>query len=238
MRLSFIAIASILLLSSCQYFGDRIPGNGHIISREENVGSFNSVHASGAIDVHLQQGGTNSVKIETDENLLEFLEVLKDGNTLVIRTRNGYNLNPSKQIVAIVSAPVFENIGVSGASKVTGENTISVNDRLNLEASGASKINLDLNGGTITGDISGASNLNLRGQVSKIDVEASGASHVKAYDLVTDDAVFNCSGASSAEVTANKNLRVDASGASHIKYRGNANVSQSASGASKVTREG
>jgi len=238
MRLLSIAIASTLFFSSCQYFGDRIRGNGHIASREENVGSFNSVHASGAIDVHLRQDGSNSVKIEADENLMGFLEVFRDGNTLVIRTRNGYNLDPSREIVAIVSAPAYKNIGISGASKVTGENTISVNDQLNLEASGASKINLDLNGGTVTGDISGASGLNLRGQVSKIDVEASGASHVKAYDLVTDDAVFNCSGASSAEVTANKNLRVDASGASHIKYRGNANVSQSASGASRVTREG
>lgn len=239
MRILFIAFISVFIFSSCQYFGgERIRGNGHITSRQENVGSFNGIDVGGAINVRIKQDQSQSVKIETDENLMEFLEVFTDGSTLVIRTRQGYNLDPSREIVAYVSAPVFKSIGVSGASKIFGDNAISVNNELNLDASGASKIMLELIGGNVTGDVSGASGLELKGQVSKIDVEASGASHVKAYDLVTDDAVFSCSGASSAEVTANKNLRVEASGASHIRYKGNASVSQSTSGASSISKEG
>jgi hypothetical protein len=239
MRLLFIAIASTLFFSSCQSFmGERIRGNGHITSRQVNVGSFNGIDVSGAVGVHLKQDPNPSVKLETDENLMEFIEVFTEGNTLVIRTKNGYNLDPSRGVVAYVSAPAFKAIGVSGASEIVGDNAISVNDQLNLGASGASKIMLQLNGGNITGDISGASSLHLSGQVSKIDMQASGASHVRAYDLVTDDAAFDCSGASDAEVTANKNLRVEASGASHIRYKGNASVSQSTSGAPSISKEG
>jgi len=218
--------------------GERIRGNGHITSRQENVGSFNSIDVGGAIDVQIKQDPSQSVKIETDENLMEFVEVFTEGNKLVIRTRHGFNLDPSRDVIVYVSAPDFKNIGVSGASKILGENAISVNDQLGLNASGASKIMLELSGGNVIGDISGASSLNLKGQVSKFDMQASGASHVKAYDLVAEDAIFDCSGASSAEITANRNLRVDASGASHIRYKGNASVNSNTSGASSVHKEG
>lgn len=239
MRLLFIAMASAFVLSSCHYImGERIRGNGHITTRNENVGSFNSIEVGGAIEVHIKQESTESVKIETDENLMEFIDVFTDGNTLIIRTKHGYNLDPSREVVAYVSAPAFRGIGVSGASQIVGDNAISVNNELNLGASGASKIILEVSGGNLKGDISGASNLNLKGQVAKLDMQASGASHVKAYDLIADDAYFDCSGASSAEITANKNLRVEASGASHIRYKGNASVSQNTSGASSISKEG
>lgn len=238
MRLVFIALVSAISFSSCHYImGERIQGNGNVATREENVGSFNSLDVGGAIEVHIRQDQTPSVKIETDENLMEFLEVFTEGNTLVIRTRQGYNLDPSKGVVAYVSAPAYKNIEVSGASKLVGENTISGNGELNISASGASKITMEVDGQKLTGDASGASTVILKGQVSNIDVEASGASHINGYDLVTDDAIIGVSGASSAKITANKTLKADASGASSIRYKGNANVNQSTSGASSVSRE-
>ena len=218
--------------------GKRIYGNGHITAREENVGSFNSIDVGGAVEVHVKQDATQPVKIETDENLMPYLEVYTQGTTLIVHPRNGFNLNPSAEIVVYVSAPAYKSIEVSGASKIIGDNTISGDDGLNLDASGASKIRMELSGGNIGGDVSGASEINLKGQVAKIDFQASGASHIHAYDLVSDEAVVNVSGASGMEVTANKNLRAEASGASHIRYKGNAAVNQNTSGASSIKKEG
>src|SRR6476661_5978977 len=106
MRFLSLLIVSAFALSSCHYFmGERISGDGHIISQQKNVGSFNSISAGGQIVVHVRQDASPAVKIETDENLQSYLDVFTDGNTLVIRTKQGFNLDPSKDIIAYVSAP-------------------------------------------------------------------------------------------------------------------------------------
>jgi hypothetical protein len=239
MRILFISLVSAFIFSSCHFvMGERIYGNGHITAREEHVGSFNSVDVGGAIQVHVKQDDVQSVKIETDENLIQYIEVYTEGSTLRIHPRNGCNLDPSREIIVYVSAPEFKGIGVSGASKIFGDNAISGNDGLSIDASGASKIMIELSGGNVGGDVSGASEINLKGQVAKVDFQASGASHINAYDLVADDAVVDVSGASSIHITANKNLRAEASGASHVRYKGTASVNSNTSGASSVNKEG
>lgn len=239
MRILIIAIASVFVFSSCHYIlGERIYGNGHIATRDQNVGSFNSVDVGGAIVVHVKEDAAQSVKIETDENLMQYIEVYTSGSTLNIHPRNGFNLDPSREITVYVSAPAYKGIEVSGASKAIGDNAISGNDGLKLGASGASKMQIEVNGGSVGGDVSGASEINLKGQVAKFDFQASGASHINAYDLAADEAVVDVSGASSMEITANKNLRAEASGASHVRYKGNASVNSNTSGASSVNKEG
>jgi hypothetical protein len=239
MRVLFIAIISAFVFSSCHYImGERIYGNGHITSRTENVGSFTGVDVGGAIEVHVKQDAAQSVKIETDENLIQYIEVYTQGSTLVLHPRNGFNLDPSRQLIVYVSAPTYKSIEVSGASKIIGDNAISGNEGLKLGASGASKMMIELSGGNVGGDVSGASEINLKGQAAKFDFQASGASHVNAYDLVADDAVVDVSGASGIQITANKNLKAEASGASHVRYKGNASVNSNTSGASSVSKEG
>jgi hypothetical protein len=238
MRLILIAIFSTVILSSCHYFmGERIYGDRHITTRDANVGSFNSIDVSGALEAHISQGTDNSVKIETDQNLLDLIEVYTDGNTLVARTRNGYNLRPSRKIVIYITAPEFKDLDVSGASKIIADNALSGTD-MHIGASGASHISMEVSSGKISSDLSGASSLTLKGQATDFDLEASGASHSNCYELVAENAFIDLSGASSAEITANKSLRAEASGASHVRYKGNASVYSNTSGAGSVRREG
>jgi hypothetical protein len=238
MRLILIAIISTVIFSSCHYImGERIYGDGHTATRDASVGSFNSVDVSGALEAHISQGTGNSVKIETDQNLLDLVEVFTEGNTLVARTRHGYNLQPSRKIIIYITAPEFKDLDVSGASKIIADNAISGND-MHIGASGASHISMEVNGGKISSDLSGASSLTLKGQATDFDLEASGASHSKCYELQAENAFIDLSGASSAEITANKNLRAEASGASHVRYKGNASVNSNTSGAGSVRKEG
>jgi len=239
MKFVIIALTAAITLSSCQYFmGERIYGNGHIASKEMHVGSFAGIEAGGAIEVHVKQDATPSVKVESDENLVPYVDVYTEGNTLIIHPKKGFNLDPSRDIIVYVSAPDFKSIEISGASKLISDNAITPADQLNITGSGASKISIELNGGKLMGEVSGASTLNVKGQVRSLNMEASGASDINGYDLVAEDATLNASGASGVEITVNKNLKAEASGASHIHYKGNASVNQNTSGASSVSKEG
>jgi hypothetical protein len=240
MRFFFFAmLASSTLLTSCHFFvGERVSGNGHVVSRQKETGNFSGVEVSGSVKVHVRQESSASVKIETDENLLDFIEVFTEGNTLVIRTKQGYNLDPSKDIIAYVSAPEFKKLEISGQCDIVSDSPLSGNDELGLELSGQGDIQLEVNYPKIRSEISGQGSISLKGQATDFDAHVSGQGDVKCFELVTDNTQLDLSGASDVEVTANKQLDIEASGASTVHYKGNANVNQRTSGASSIKKVG
>ena len=56
--------------------------------------------------------------------------------------------------------------------------------------------------------------------VEKASINCNGASSAKAYDLKTNYAKIDASGASSIRITVNKEMSARASGASSISYKG------------------
>ena len=240
MRITYSILAlTIVLFSSCGYFGgERIYGDGKLVTQQISSGSFNSVDVSGGIQVHVRQDATNSVKVEADQNLLEFIDVYTEGNTVVVKERRGYNLQPSRDIVVYVSAPAFKDIDVSGACDIIGDNVISGTEELSMHVSGSGDIIMQVALAKVHADISGAGSIQLKGQATDFTAEVSGSGDVKCFDLVTDNTQLDLSGSSEVEVTANKQLNVEASGSSSVHYKGAANVSQRISGAGSVKKVG
>lgn len=239
MRIFIVAFASLLLVS-CHYFGgERITGNGHITSQQRDAGSFNSVDVSGQVVLHIRQDASTSVKIETDENLLSYLDVFTDGNTLVIRTKQGYNLDPSKDIVAYVSAPVFKDLDASGQCDIIGDGPIEGNEPLSIQVSGQGTIKMEVNLPKLSTDISGQGEVELKGSATDFVSQVSGQGNIKCFDLITNNTTLDISGSSDVQITVNKELNVDASGSSTVEYKGNGTVRKNdTSGSSSVKKVG
>jgi hypothetical protein len=237
--LSIFLLSGLIFLSSCHFFvGERVAGNGNIRSQQKNVGTFHSVDVSGQVTVHVVQSANTSVKLETDDNLLPYIEVFTNGNTLVIRTKRGYNLDPSREIIAYVAAPEFRDIDLSGQCDIVGDGPLSGNEALSMHVSGQGDINLEVNLPKVSTEISGQGTVRIKGQATEFSAAVSGQGHVKCFDLITDNTTLDLSGGSDVEVTANKKLDVDVSGSGTVQYKGNAAVNQSISGSGHVKKVG
>lgn len=235
MRFFYILFFVVLIAASCRFFGgERVHGDGHVVTQDRSVGSFHSLSVETAVAVRIRQEPSAAVKVEADQNLQEFIEVLNESGTLVIRQRRGYRLDPTRDVVVYVSSPDFRDLDVSGASSITGEGTITTTGELFLEASGASHIRLDVNAAKLRTDISGSSKLALKGQAREFNAEASGASDIDGIDLQTETARIDISGATKVEVAVSRDLDVEASGASHVSYKGSPRINQRVSGAASV----
>lgn len=229
--------AILILLSSCSMFGGkRVSGNGKIISQARQVSSFNSIAASGSLKVHIRQDASATVKIETDENLMEYVDVHTDGNTLIIKTKDGYNLDPSKDLIIYTSAPVYKSIDVSGSGDIVSEGIISGNEALSVEVSGSGNINMQVALPKITTSVSGSGDVLLKGTSKEFEGSISGSGSIKAFDLATDNTKLDLSGAADAEVNAAQTLNVQVSGSGGVKYKGAASVNQSISGSGSVKK--
>ncbi len=237
-KLFLIVLVVAVTAPSCQYMlGKRVNGNGNVQTREHSVSSFKNVEVSGAIDLYVAQGDIKPVKIETDENLQQYIEVIQEGDRIVIETKEGFNLHPSHKTKVYVTAPVYNTIEVSGASNIIGQSKIMNAENLSLQVTGAGDINMDVNAPGINAEVSGAGVVNLKGETKTLDINLSGAGKAHCYELLSENTKIDISGAGEADVYASIKLNAQVSGAGSVNYKGGAtSVEQHVSGAGSVKK--
>src|SRR5258705_475785 len=121
-RFLAVAVGSLLILSSCHFFHKRIRGTGNVISQARNVSGFYSVDISSAMDLYIKQDSSYSVRVETDDNLQQYIVVKEENGVLYISQQNNVNLDETGKIKVYVSAPLFKSVGASGACNIFSEN--------------------------------------------------------------------------------------------------------------------
>lgn len=212
--ISTVIVALLFLITGCRYF-DGVKGNGNYISESRSVGEFNILDVSGAFTVYVEFGDKTNLEIITDENLHQLIKTdIKDDKLIIDQKKNMRSKEPIE--IRIKTKELIEFVG-SGACEFY-VNGIYGSD-LNL-------------------DISGASNLFINGKIEKYTAEISGASKLFASDLISEYVKLKASGASKAEVFAEKTLKVNGSGASKINYLGDPDdLDYKISGASSINRK-
>jgi len=89
-------IVTIVSVSACNGCNGK-RGNGHVITKERPVTSFSKISIEGIFPVVLSQdGGSEFVKVEADENLQEFILVRNEGSELIVETEDNVSIRKSK----------------------------------------------------------------------------------------------------------------------------------------------
>ncbi len=223
----FVLILSALILSGCCPFPGpfdlirrevSISGSGVVVGAEWSITGFEKVDVSHAFTVDIRQGDTFRVATSVDENVADYLQVVKQGDTLRIGLKPG-TMVTNATLQAEVTMPELTGLDVSGASHVAIAGFKSP-EALNVDVSGASSLRGDIEAGDARFDVSGASNATLTGSGQDVTIDASGASEADLADFAVADAVVEASGASNVTVNASGRLDANASGASHVYYLG------------------
>ncbi len=193
-------------------FRSGIKGSGNVVTESRNASPFTSVRVRGVFNVNIVAGGTQSIEVEAEDNLMPFIEAEVDGGTLVIRSSK--SLKPTQPLTVRISVENIEQIRASGASTVSLEN---------------------VNNPSLIIDVNGASKTVVSGTTADLNIDVSGASRVDAVDLLAQNATVDASGASKATVKTAESLKAKSSGASSIRYAGSpGNVDAKRSGAGSV----
>jgi hypothetical protein len=222
----------VILLTGCSVLGEQ--GNGNVIKQERKVSSFDAIDVSGAFDVFLSQGPTQSVFIEADENLMSVIKTGVFGSTL--RIENSKPIHNAKSLKVYITVKELRSIEVSGAVDIQTETKFTQNE-LSIEISGATDAKLDLAVQKLEVNSSGGCKLMLTGMANTFDLDVSGAVDVRAFELLTENVSIDISGAGEAEVNVTKELKADVSGAANVKYKGSpAKVLTDVSGAGSVKK--
>lgn len=207
-----------------------------------DVKNFHAINVSSSFNVYISQGNDEAVAVSaSDEKYRDNIIVeVENGVLKIYYDKKGFLKGFSgdkMKLKAYISFKDIDKLTVSGACDVFLEGGIKV-DGLKLNLSGASDLKGKLDVKKLDVDISGASDVNVSGSVSQLNIEASGASDFKGYDLVTEKCNASASGASSIQITVNKELSAQASGASDVRYKGDGVIRElKSTGASSISKK-
>lgn len=233
--LSLLSVA--FLATSCDFVtGERVKGNGNIKEESRTPGSFTGVKSYGFFDVYLSVGNTNSVKIVGEENLLPLIETYIDGNVLKITTKDGYNINSTRDMKVYITAPSWSVIQSNGSGNLIGETTITGEGKLDISVNGSGDVKMEVNAPSVEAGVMGSGNMSLKGETKSLETNILGSGDMRAMDLKAEEVKAKITGSGSAEVYASTKLNVDIIGSGDVRYKGDAQISTNSIGSGSVRK--
>jgi len=223
---------TILALSSC----DQEMGSGNIVTEKRQTGNFTGISVGGAFEVEIKPGPVTQVEVESDDNVIGFIETKVSGDVLKIRTKSGTGFN-NAHFKVYITAPEINSINTSGAANVKVIGQLTSTGKISMDVSGAGKCTASVDAPEIYAQVSGAGNVDISGKTRNYTAKVSGSGDLKSGDLQSENTDVEVSGAGNARVHASISLKAEASGAGNIYYKGGAAVQQKTSGAGNVKNE-
>jgi hypothetical protein len=225
-RLFLASLTGLFLITTANAQKEKnetIEGNGKTVTREVSITSFDALKASGVYELKLSQGDKESVKIEADENLQEYFHVHNEGNKLVIdmdKLKNK-NLKSKGKMKVYVSFKKLKELDLSTVGNVASDEQLSFDD---LDVTNKSVGNVDLKLSVNKLDLHNTSvgNIKLSGKGQDAVIRNSGVGSLQAGSFIVQTMNIDNSGVGSAEVYADKNLKVKDSFLGKVKNRGSA----------------
>jgi hypothetical protein len=221
-NLRILTLTAIILgISACininGQFRKTVYGDKHVVTKERQTESFTGIKVSTGIDVFLKQGNNESVSVEADENLQEYIITEVSGGVLNIYTEANIRSAESKKVYVTVRE--LKSATTTSAGDITGETPFKT-DKIELEANSAGNIKLDITATEVSIDISSSGDITVSGEADKLRADLSSAGDLKAYDLKVREADVDVSSAGDADIYVTEKLSARASSAGDINYRG------------------
>ncbi len=197
----------------------QVKGKGEITKKERKVSNFQGVSVATGIDLYLTQSNSESVFLETYENLHDLIKIEVQGGILKIHsTKRGYNTTKAPKVY--VSIKTLNKLKGSSGSDIYGQNNFKV-DNLEIDMNSGSDLKIEVTANTIDCDINSGSDAEISGTTNFLKVNASSGSDLEAFNLVSKTCNVDASSAADVNINVTEKLTADASSGSDINYKGN-----------------
>jgi hypothetical protein len=216
----FLLVTFTVLGISCAVGGQSgktVHGNHNVTRSERKAGNFTGIKASAGVDVYLSQGDNASITVEADENLHEYIITEEKGGILHVYTEA--NIRDAEKERVYVTMKDIHSVETTSAGDIVGESPIK-SERLELSASSAGDIRLEVYATELDIDISSSGDITLTGDTDKLKADLSSAGDLNSYDLKAKEAEISVSSAGDADINVSEKITARASSAGDINYKG------------------
>ena len=217
-----------------------VRGSGNVVTETRRVIDFDRVSLAGSGRVIITQGDDESLTVEADDNLMQYIKAEVEGRTLVLGftdTPRFGTFRPSRTTEFNVTLKALSGLTVFGSGDIeTGR--LQTKD-LEIKISGSGDIEIEsLKAEQLEVLLSGSGNVDLMGNVAEQSVQITGSGKYRAGDLESQRAEVQALGSGGAVVWATDTLDVRITGSGDVEYYGHPRVTQHVTGSGDVRDRG
>jgi hypothetical protein len=248
-----------LSLSACNIgFGRVVRGSGDIIEETRSVSGISGVDLATIGELIIAVGDTESLRIEAEDNLMEYIETEVRGGTLRIESRDNVNLRNTEPIKYYLTVMELDTIEISSSGDIQAPDleaesfSISIDSSGDLEMEDLETDTLDvnisssgdltmgvLNANSLDVDINSSGSLDIAGgEVKTQNITSSSSGKYTAEDLASDEAEVRLNSSGSATIWVRDRLRATLSSSGDLRYRGDPTVDATTNSSGDVIKIG
>jgi len=256
--LAIVALVLIVTLG-CSFAGlSTTSGSGRVAEQDREISNVTSVELATIGNLYIEIGERESLTVEAEDNLLDYIETEVRNGKLTIDMRPNISLRSHRPIVYRLVVEDLERIELSSSGDAFLSDMETGNFEVRLSSSGDLEMG-DLNAGEVTlrlsssGDIS-AGDLNASrldatlsssgdvefagGRVERLELTLSSSGDYLGRRLESDEAYVRCSSSGDATLRVNEYLEARSSSSGDIYYYGDPVVESHTSSSGDVERAG
>ena len=222
----FVLVVSMISLSllACQ-LGGLIPdsaktvrGSGDVVEETRALRSVSGVNLATLGHLTIELGDTESLRIEGEDNLMEYIETEVRGGLLIIGTQEDIRLDPTRPVNYFLTVTDLDTILISSSGDIKMANLETDTLEVDINSSGS----LDIAGGVVNSQ----------------DITISSSGSYTAQDLACNEAEVRINSSGSATIWVIDNLEVILNSSGDLRYRGNPTVNASTNSSGRVIQIG
>jgi hypothetical protein len=236
LHLRAILIASVLLLGGCGgLFCFQV--SGPITQWDYHISPFQKIRVYNSPQIYINQGVTQSVVVESEENMFHALQFHIDPFAkLLYIDFDETCIDDIDHFKIFITVDTLKVVDLRQGGEVWVEDIMKT-DSLFILISGDAEVNVaNLMTEEVFVNISGSGEVRLTAldTIENMNCNFSGIGSYFGYDAVCRNAVVDVSGAGLIQTTVSQNLEVNVSGQADVYYRGYPTIIENISGTGQV----
>ena len=237
-----LILASFVLtacdLTALQSAARVVRGSGNVVEETREVSGFSGVNLATIGDMTIELGDNESLRIEAEDNLMEYFETEGRGGKLTIGTQNNIRLETTKPVRYYLTVTGLDTLEISSAGVIQAPNREAGDFSITISSVGDLEMG-ELNAGTLEVDIGSTGNLDISGgEVRSQNIKIGSSGNYTAQDLASDEADVRLGSAGSATIWVQEDLQANLSSSGDVRYRGNPTVDATTSSSGDVIQIG
>ncbi len=197
-----IALVVLSSMACCTVGFNVVVGSGRVAEETFEVHDFSGVELATFGDLYIEMGEEEGLRVEAEENLIEYFEATVEDGTLKIEDREFVALHPTRPVKFYLTAVTLDTITLAGSGNIQVPDLEAKRIAITISGSGDVEAD-DLSADEIALKLSGSGSLDVKGcNAGSQEIAVSGSGDVRIDELQADEVEVRISGSGSVRVSS------------------------------------
>ncbi len=223
-RIYILIALFTLIISSCSLDTIRVTNNDAVTYRTLNITDFNAIEIANSFNAYITFSDTEeSIEIEANDNLHDYIIARKENNKLVVHIKNNVKIKGRETLNIYITTKSITDFSVAADSKIILQNAL-IKDNAKIRVTADSFFSGEVHVDHLELKAFADAKADLSGIIGLLNANLSADAQLVDYDLQVEDLKMKMAADCDANITVTNTIDIEATADCTLRYKGNATI--------------